>query len=396
MMGLEFTGDIPFSLVYLHGLVRDPDGRKMSKSLGNVIDPLDLMDEYGTDALRFTLLTGSTPGKDMNFSPERVEANRNFANKIWNAGRLVLALIQESPSEPEGDPEPTLADKWISARASQLRLETNRLFDTFQYGEAGRQVYDFLWSEFADWYLEIAKLQVDQGGDRAWLTSKILVDILDTCLRILHPYIPFVTEELWGHLKAACEQRGNGFGPEGGWEDALIVAAWPEAVIDGIVDTGAIADFSQIIDLIRSIRNTRSEKNVEPGRKIVALIQAGDRASLLQPMKGAITRLAHLDPDSFVIAEQLADIPEDSIPLVVGSIEAFLPLAGMLDVNEELERIGSELQAVEVQIARLTELLASPFSSRAPKNVVDKERDKLEGLKETREKLTAQKDALSE
>jgi valyl-tRNA synthetase len=396
MMGLEFTGDIPFSLVYLHGLVRDPDGRKMSKSLGNVIDPLDLMDEYGTDALRFTLLTGSTPGKDMNFSSERVEANRNFANKIWNAGRLVLASIQDSPTKSEGDPEPTLADQWILARHSQLKLEINRLFNTYQYGEAGRQIYDFFWSEFADWYLEIAKLQVDQGGEQAWLTTKILVEVLDTCLRMLHPYIPFVTEELWSHLKNACEDRENGFGPSAGWEDALIVAQWPEGDADEAIDQGAIFDFTQVIELVRSIRNVRSEKNVEPGRKIVALVQAGEHEALLDSMRIAITRLAHLDPAAFVIAEKLPDIPEDSIPLVVGSLEAFLPLAGMLDLGAEVDRINAELKSVEVQIDRLTHLLAGPFSTRAPDDVVAKEKRKLDGLKETAQKLAAQRDALSQ
>jgi valyl-tRNA synthetase len=282
MMGLEFTGDIPFSLVYLHGLVRDADGRKMSKSLRNVIDPLVLMDEYGTDALRFTLLTGSTPGKDMNFSSARVEANRNFANKIWNAGRLVLASIEEAPARAKGDSEPTLADRWILARLDQLKKEINRLFDTFQYGEAGRQLYDFFWSEFADWYLEIAKLQVDLSGDRAWLTINIMVEVLDTCLRMLHPYIPFITEELWTHLKMACENHSGDIGPPGGWEEALIVATWPEGDPEKLIDQSAIDTFALVMDLIRAIRNVRAEKNVEPGHKIVAKIQAGENYELLE------------------------------------------------------------------------------------------------------------------
>lgn len=394
MMGLEFTGDIPFNLVYLHGLVRDETGRKMSKSLGNVIDPLDLMDEYGTDALRFTLLTGSTPGKDMNFSPTRVEANRNFANKLWNAGRLVHASILEAHARIEPEPQPTLADRWIRARLIQLKEEINRLFDTYQYGEAGRQIYEFFWGEFADWYLEIAKLQVDHGGNQAWLTTKIMVEVLDTCLRMLHPFIPYVTEEIWTHLKNVCQDHPGRFGPSQGWEEALIVAAWP-AVDPGPIDQSAIDEFALIMDLVRSIRNVRAEKNVAPGRKITAKIQAGEHSSQIEAMKTALTRLAQLDPDELEIAETLKQIPENSVPLVVGSIEAFLPLAGMLDLDLELDRIAQELDSVMGEIDRLESLLAGPFSNRAPEEVVAKEKKKLEGLKETSEKLSSQKKALS-
>lgn len=394
MLGLEFTDEIPFSLVYLHGLVRDADGRKMSKSLGNVLDPLDLMDEYGTDALRFTLLTGSTPGKDMNFSSDRVEANRNFANKIWNAGRLVLASVESAPPAIESEPELTLADEWILARYQQLREDVDHFFETFQYGEAGRQLYEFFWAEFADWYLEIAKLQVDQGDSRAWSTARVMVQVLDGCLRMLHPFIPFVTEELWDHLKQTCQDHNSGIGPPGGWEEALIVAKWPRPEEEQVINLEAIANFTQIMELIRSIRNMRAENNVEAGREIVALIQAGKQYALVEEMKEAITRLAHLDSDALVIEEELDEIPEGSLPLVAGSIEAFLPLAGMLDIEAELERITSQLQSVKDQIKRLEELLAGPFSSRAPEEVVDKERAKLEGLKETAEKLTAQKDNL--
>jgi valyl-tRNA synthetase len=394
MLGLEFTGEIPFNLVYLHGLVRDADGRKMSKSLGNVLDPLDLMDEYGTDALRFTLLTGSTPGKDMNFSADRVEANRNFANKIWNAGRLVLASVESAPSTIESDPELTLADEWILARYKQIREDVDHFFETFQYGEAGRQLYEFFWGEFADWYLEIAKLQADQGDSRAWSTAKVMVQVLDGCLRMLHPFIPFVTEELWDHMKQTCLDHNGGIGPPGGWEEALIVAKWPRLEEEQAINLEAIANFTQIMELIRSIRNMRAENNVEAGREIVALIQAGKQYALVEEMKEAITRLAHLDPDALIIEEELDEIPEGSLPLVAGSIEAFLPLAGMLDIEAELERIATQLQSVKDQIKRLEELLAGPFSSRAPEEVVDKERAKLEGLKETAEKLAAQKDNL--
>ena len=214
MDGLEFTGSVPFETVYLHGLIRDEHGQKMSKTKGNVIDPLIVMDELGTDALRFTLLVGSTPGNDMSLSIKKVEANRNFANKIWNAGRFVIGALSQVPAAPAGPPDWTLADSWIWARLQGLVRDVDRLFSTYQYGEAGRQIYDFFWSEFADWYLEIAKLQIaesikgaGQGGDRAFYTAYTLVRVLDASLRLLHPFTPFVTEELWGHLKQSAQAR---------------------------------------------------------------------------------------------------------------------------------------------------------------------------------------------
>ena len=238
MLGLEFTGEAPFRYVYLHGLVRDETGRKMSKSLGNVIDPLELIKEYGTDALRFTLLTGSTPGSDMNLSLKKVEANRNFANKIWNAGRLVTANIEQAQPIESAQAKATLADRWILARLTELTLDVNRLFDTFQYGEAGRQIYDFFWSEFADWYLEIAKLQIQEDNGLAWQTLKKMVYILDQSLRMLHPFMPFVTEELWDHLKQVCLCVSTEFAPYEGWEDALMIASWPAAEEEAEVRAG--------------------------------------------------------------------------------------------------------------------------------------------------------------
>jgi valyl-tRNA synthetase len=395
MMGLSFTGDVPFHYVYLHGLVRDENGRKMSKSLRNVIDPLELMGEYGTDALRFTLLTGSTPGNDMNLSVNKVEANRNFANKLWNAGRLVIGSIEGAPAGVDSSPEASLADRWILARLAQLIQDVNRLFDTYQYGEAGRQLYDFFWSEFADWYLEVAKLQLNEGEPAYWRSIKTMVLVLDACLRLLHPFIPFVTEELWNHLKNACQHHPASFSPDRPWEKALMVAQWPEMEADHEIDLEAIKDFSLIMDLIRSIRNIRSEKRVEAGQKIVCKIQAGEAVELIQSMKTVIAALAHLDLERFEVAKVLGQPPVDSVPLVVGNVEAYLPLSGMVDLEVELDRVNRELENVEGQIDRLKELLAGPFSSRAPKDIVEKEAEKLAALEETAQKLRSQKEALS-
>ncbi|MFN2159668.1 MAG: valine--tRNA ligase, partial [Anaerolineales bacterium] len=228
MSGLEFTGQVPFDTVYLHGLIRDADGRKMSKTAGNVIDPLVVMDELGTDALRFTLLVGSTPGNDMNLSLEKVEANRNFANKVWNAGRFVIKSIDDLEAQKQsGDPDWSLADSWIWACLQGLVRDVDRLFQNYQYGEAGRQIYDFFWGDFADWYIEIAKLQLRKGGSAAYFTTYSLARVLELCLRMLHPFTPFVTEELWGHLKSAVlESPLAAELPD--WPEALMIASWPE------------------------------------------------------------------------------------------------------------------------------------------------------------------------
>ncbi len=394
MMGLEFTGKAPFHTVYLHGLVRDGDGRKMSKSLGNVIDPLQVMDEFGTDALRFTLLTGSTPGNDMNLSLQRVEANRNFANKLWNAARLVLMAVDRAPEAPGQAPELTPADRWITARQARLEREVDRLLGSYQFGEAGRQVYEFFWSEFADWYLEVGKLQLDLGGERAWLTAKIMVEVLDTCLRLLHPFTPFVTESLWGHLKAACQAQAKGFGPQAGWEDALIVAGWPEAPAETDGEEEDIQAFEDVMAVIRAVRNLRSERGVEPSRQIAAMIQAGDQTELFESQRQTLCALAHIDADRLDIRERLDRVPEHAIPLVVGTAEIFLPSAELFDVDVERRRLQAEMAEIQGQIERLEGLLSGAFAERAPQDVVEKERKRLEDYRLTYGKLQSQADAL--
>lgn len=390
MMGLEFTNQPPFHTIYLHGLVRDEHGRKMSKTIGNVIDPLEVMDEFGTDALRFTLLTGSTPGNDMNLSLQRVEANRNFVNKLWNAGRLVLMALDKAPVELKDSPKPTVADRWIETRLNRLLRDVDRLLNNYQYSEAGRQIYEFFWGEFADWYLEIAKLQLDEGGDRAWLTAWTMASILDTCLRLLHPYTPYVTEELWGVLKGACQDRPSRYAPMEGWEEALIVAQWPEPPTKVLGEDQVVEHFSVIMDLVRAIRNLRSERRVEPARQIAAILIGGELTDLLISSQQAIAVLAKLDPEQLQIHSSSTEAPPESVPLVVGPIEAYLPLAGMVDLAAERTRLKKELDEVNQQIKRIKELLAGPFSDRAPKDVVQKERKKLSSLQESAKKITGQ------
>ncbi len=390
MAGLEFTGEAPFHTVYLHGLIRDEHGQKMSKTKNNMIDPLDVMEELGTDALRFTLLVGSTPGNDTSLSIKKVEANRNFANKLWNAGRFVIRNLENMPAEPTGEPEWTLADSWIWARVKYLTEMVNRLFEGYQFGEAGRQIYDFFWGEFADWYVEIAKDQIAEGGDRAFYTVQTLVRIFDTCLRFLHPYTPFVTEELWGHLRGACQETSPALAPKGGWEDALIIARWPEAKEMEGWEAQAIDNFTLIQEIVRAIRNIRSEYKVEPGRKIACTISAGGKRDMIAAQQQTFVSLAGVDPQAMQIVEKPLPPSDERITLVVAPVEITLPLAGLVDLAAERARLEKELAEAASQIQRLEKLLASPFAQKAPPDVVEKEREKLAAFQETAERLQQQ------
>ena len=411
MQGLMYTNEIPFETVYLHGLVRDDQGRKMSKTTGNVLDPIAVLDgakpdelsdyiraQYpdgisamGADALRFTLLTGSTPGNDMNLSLQRVEGNRNFTNKIWNAVRFVLPQLGDQGagvrSQGSGgrdqesgdrDQRPTyqstnlptcqstnLPDRWLLSRLAATVADCTRLMDAFQYGEAGRLAYEFFWSEFCDWYLEIAKIALYRGSETAKArTRAVLSKVLDDSLRLLHPFIPFVTEETWGYLKGAIGDAT--------WPAGLIVAPWPVA---GQRDEAAEADMTLVMDIIRAIRNARSEYNVQPGQTIAAAIAAGERQSLLLDQAETICVLARVDPARLTIAAHL-EAPAQSITLVTGTVSTYLPLAGLVDLAAERGRLAAELKETEGQITRSEQLLAGPFAQRAPANVVQRERDK--------------------
>jgi len=399
MSGIEYTGQVPFHTVYLHGLIRDEHGHKMSKTKGNVIDPLIVMDDLGTDALRFTLLVGSTPGNDMSLSVKKVEANRNFANKLWNAGRFAINAINSltSTSLPEGEgqgvrAEYTLADSWIWARLQQLVRDVERLFQNFQYGEAGRQIYEFVWSDFADWYVEIAKQELAEGGARAARAADTLTRVFDMALRLLHPFTPFVTEEIWGHLREAL--LDSPLAPlaniAADWPKALIVARFPEPRDPEGWEESKLADFALIQDTIRSIRNLRAEKNLPPAKKLPATLVGGAKTDLLKEQAKVIASLAGLDAAQLSIVESLATKPEGATALVVGAVEIYLPLAGAVDSAEERSRLEKELKEAKSHIERLEKLLSSDFANKAPAPVVAKEREKLAGYKETAEKIKAQ------
>ena len=395
MDGLWFTDKEPFHTIYLHGLIRDEHGQKMSKSKGNVVDPLETMEEYGTDALRFTLLVGSTPGNDMNLSLKKVEGNRNFANKVWNMARFILGSLEKAPTKAEKAPDYTLADSWIWARMNEVIRTVDRLFESYMFGEAGRQIYDFLWGDFADWYLEIAKLQLDEGGDRAFYTAYTLTRVFDACLRMLHPFTPFVTEELWQHLKSAAQAHSAELQPKhGDWEEALIIAQWPEAMPLEGWEEQKIADFALMQDIVRAIRNLRAEKKLNPGKRVPAMIAAGDHLPILESLRESLISLAKIDPEQCELLDEIPEPPQDTASTVVSGISIYLPMAGLVDTEAEKQRIENELQEANSQIARLEKLLNSPFAEKAPPNVVEKEREKLETFKDTAAKLTEQMDNL--
>ena len=407
MSGLEYTGQIPFHTVYLHGTIRDELGRRMSKTFGNGIDPLLVMNQFGTDALRFTLLVGSTPGNDMNLSISKVEANRNFANKLWNAGRFVINAIegisgqelgirnQESGISSESlipnhliPNSYTLADSWIWAKLQSLIRDVERQFQNFQYGQAGQQIYDFIWSDFADWYVEIAKGQMQRVETRDQ-TVVTLARVFDMSLRLLHPFTPFVTEEIWGHLHSALRESPIASLSKD-WPNALIVAKFPEPRKVKLWEEEKIADFTLIQEFVRSIRNLRAEKNISPAKKFAATIVGGSKTDLLKEQSSVIAFLAGLDQSLISTLESLKQKPEDSAALVVGSIEIYIPLAGMVDLANDKARLEKELKEAQSHIDRLEKLLSSDFANKAPANVIAKEREKLDGYKDTAEKLKAQ------
>jgi valyl-tRNA synthetase len=384
MTALLFTNDIPFHTVYLHGLVRDEQGRKMSKTTGNVVDPLQVIGQYGTDALRFTLLTSGTPGNDLNLSLDKVASNRNFANKIWNLTRFIVTNMADVDTATASDEtDLTDADRWILTRLSDTINDADRLLDGYLFGEAGRQIHEFLWGDFADWYVESAKVQLDEGGARAAKTLSVLYQVLDASLRLLHPYIPYVTEATWQELQKAYHESGLAGTASDEEATALIVASWPQALQ---AYPEAAARFERLRELVRNIRATRSEYNVEAGRYIPAQIAAGELHSFFEEQRDILIFLARLDDEELQIAPDV-EPPEQAATISLGDITTYLPLAGMVDLEREQERLKAELDEINSQIERLTKLLNSPFSEKAPPEVVGREREKLERYQGQQEEL---------
>jgi len=380
MMGLYNTGEVPFRTVYLHGLIRDHDGRKMTKSVGNVVDPIEVLERYGTDALRFVMATGGAPGNDMRISDERLEGGRNFANKLWNAARFVISSLGDAVVEPPalaGREAMPLEDRWIMSRLHRTAAEVEKLMVGFQVGEAGRRLHDFFWGELCDWYIEMAKVRL-KADDRSPLP--VLAQVLDASLRLLHPFMPFVTEEVWQHLRPHLSS------PEA---EALIVAPWP-LVDEGWYDGEADAQAGLVLDIVRAIRNIRAERGVEPSRFVeVYVVAAPSSRGAAEASRPVIEALARARPLHVVDGADAAP-REEAVAVILQGAEVVLPLAGLLDIEAERARLRGQAAQAEAEVQRLEAKLANEqFRSRAPQEVVAKEEGKLAAARARLEGLQA-------
>ncbi len=360
---LEFTDRRPFKNVLMHGLIRDEQGRKMSKSLGNGIDPMEVIEKYGADALRWFLSNGSAPGQDVRFSYEKMDAAWNFINKIWNASRFVLMNCEGmTAAELQINGEKSVADRWILARLNETVAKVTDLFDRFEFGEAGRQLYNFIWDDFCDWYIEMSKETLYGENEAAKQTNKaVLVYVLDQSLRLLHPIMPFVTEEIWSKLP----YEGT----------SLVVASYP-VVEASFEDEKAIVGMGVLKELIRSVRNIRAEVNTPLSKPITLLIQTNDSAieAFLQQNTNYIERFCN--PEELVIAPDL-QAPELAMSAVLTGATIYLPLAGLINIEEEISRLEKELAKWQQEVKRVQGKLANErFVANAPADVVEQERAK--------------------
>ena len=366
IMGMEFMKEIPFEKVFIHGLVRDSQGRKMSKSLGNGIDPLEVIEKYGADTLRFMLITGNTPGNDMRFYWERVEGTRNFANKIWNASRFALMNMEGYDKDAELAPY-TLADKWILSRLQDTVKDVTGLLERFELGEAGRAIYDFIWSEVCDWYIEIAKPRLynkEAAAERA-TAQHVLATVLVSAMKLLHPYMPFITEEIYQCLPHEAE--------------SIMISKWPVAD-ESLIDPEAERGMNAIMDSIKAIRNMRAEVNANPGKKIPAIMLVSeDLREVVAHNDSYIKLLGGID--KLELRPLNGEKPENAMAAVVTGIEVYLPLAGLIDVEKETQRLSKELAAMEKDLQRAGgKLNNAGFLAKAPEDVIAKERAKYEEL----------------
>ena len=419
MMGLELMGEIPFRDVYIHGIVRDVRGKKMSKSLGNVIDPLDVIDQYGCDALRFTLAVQNIQGRDLQLSPERFEANRNFTNKIWNVSRFVLMNLEDlNPGSWILDPGSwTLADRWILSRYNRLVKRVTDLIEDYNISEVARILYEFIWHEYCDWYAELAKPRLyqktdprssvlDPGGNKDSASSMqdpasrkiaqyVLWHVLEGTLRLLHPLMPFITEEIWQCLphrvafgeprpfSPVAKSRPSGADGQG---DSIMVASWPE-YDEGLEDLEATNEMGLIMDLTHSIRNIRSELGLAPAKKIKVFLKPGteEEVQVLNTHSSYISDLARLS--SLEIGLDLKN-PQPSTTRVTRGIEIWVPMAGLIDVVKERGGILDRIAKIDKELGLVGQKLKNvDFLTKAPKMVVDKVRKRKEELIEARVKL---------
>ena len=359
----EQMGQVPFDTVFIHGIVRDELGRKMSKSLGNGIDPLLVIDKYGADALRFTLATGNSPGNDMRYSDKKVEASRNFANKIWNAARFILMNLDENEPAPHIPADLALEDKWILSQFNSLAKEVTDNLDKFELGIAVQKLYDFIWDIFCDWFIELAKIRLQKGGDEAKTAKAVLVYVMSETLKLLHPFMPFITEEIWQTL------------PHDG--ETIMKSAWP-VFSDALVFTKEEEQMNMIMDAIRSIRNRRAEMNVPPSRKAHVYV-ATDKKDIFEKAVVFMQKLASASDVTVGDAFNL----EGSVSIVTAEAKIYIPMGDLVDFEAEIKRLMKEKEAAEKKLAQINGKLNNPgFLAKAPQNVIDAQKADAEKLTE--------------
>lgn len=361
--GLEFTGKRPFKNVLIHGLIRDSQGRKMSKSLGNGVDPMEVIAQYGADALRWFLANGSAPGQDVRYSTDKMDAAWNFINKIWNASRYALMNVGDlTADQVDITGEKTLADKWILTRLNQTIGKVTELFEKFEFGEAGRLLYRFIWDDFCDWYIEMSKETLAGDDEAAKLTTRsILVYVLDNTLRLLHPIMPFVTEEIWQSVPHVGE--------------SLVVATYP-TVHPEQMDEKAAEEMEFLMDFIRSVRTVRNEMNTPLSKPINILAKVSDAAhyAILKENESYIARFSN--PEEFVYGEDV-EAPSDAVTSVIAGAEIYLPLAGLINIEDEIARLEKEAEKLQQEVDRVEKKLSNEkFVAKAPAAVVEAERAK--------------------
>ncbi|MCL2474692.1 MAG: valine--tRNA ligase [Chloroflexi bacterium] len=365
MQGLYNTGQVPFKYVYLHGLIRDEKGEKMSKTKGNVLDPLKLVDQYGADALRFALLSGTSAGADSKMSPIKLEAGRNFANKIYNATRFVLGNIKTKAALDIDDSRLVLEDRWILSCLNTMIADANRLIADFNFSEAARVLHDFIWGQFCDWYVEMSKTRL--GADNSPLN--VLCHVLDKSLRLLHPFMPFVTEELWQTLKETLA-------PGDLKEESIMISSYPQAD-NRYIDAVAEKNVGMVIEIIRSIRNAKAERGLPPKELVNVQIYAGVGAVALSAYEEIVKRLARCEQVCFVAQNTRVD-KADELHIVIAGAEIFIPMGNLVDKKAEAAKKDKERTELTILIDGLKNRLSNEvFCSKAPAAVIAKEKERL-------------------
>ena len=384
MLGIENTGQVPFKTVFLHGLIRDATGAKMSKTRGNTLDPLELIERFGTDALRFALTTGTAPGNDLRFGENRLEAARNFANKVWNASRFVISgLGEKSDLEgwhdlPPGENPEHREDRWIVSRLDRVTVEVNESLRNFELGDAQQKLYDFFWNDYCDWYIEMAKLRLRSGEGRS--PSRTLVHVLERTLRLLHPFMPFITEEIWQNLRSKLPAEGSSV-------ESIMIAEYPTAD-EPRSDAQAEEEIGLVMQAIRAVRNTRAQLRIPAGQRLEAQFEVNGMQGPIEEEAEVIRVLSRVDPLHIVADSSSGNDLLKGVTLVVNPLIIHLPLEGVVDLSAEAERLRTELDECVQNMSRVENLVSNPnFLQKAKPEVVETEQARLQDLKERQQHL---------